>query len=224
MRKKIPKYKKIPERIIQMKKEADTLLDEGHYQAAILYYALFTEQIILTAYLYIIREENIDEAIRIREDILSKKEKRKFALGDVIYLTKRKIDGRLLTKYLSSTEAGIENAYDLIDKIRKIRNMISAHPHFLLMIDPTNFQKRAMKDTNYYRKVIRRIKKFMQNEIGIEPSPEIYEFLDFGHPLTLSTYMDENLISLENSINKSLANYCRFASEEIAEQMRVAFN
>jgi len=223
MRKKIPKYKKIPERIIHMKKEADTLLDEGHYQAAILYYALFTEQIILTAYLYIIREENIDEAIRIREDILSKKEKGKFTLRNVIDLTKRKIEGRLLTKYPRSTEAGIENAYDLIDKIRKIRNMISAHPHFLLMIDPTNFQKRAMKDTNYYRKVIRRIKKFMQNEIGIEPSPEIYEFLDFGHPLTLSTYIDENLISLENSINKSLAGFCRSASKEIAEQLRVAF-
>ena len=70
MSRKIPKYKQISKRITNMKDEADLLLDQGHYQASILYYALYSEHLLLAAYLYIKRDEDIDEANREREEIL----------------------------------------------------------------------------------------------------------------------------------------------------------
>ncbi len=134
---RIPKYKKVSFRTEGLKNEADELLSKGYLIASILYYAIYVEQLLLTAYLFVIREDNIDNALLIRENLLQLKQKEKLPFGKVIRMTVPKI-----TQFLNNQEklstADNESLSDLCDKMRRIRNLISAHPYFVVMLDPTN--------------------------------------------------------------------------------------
>lgn len=161
--KKIPKYKQTPIRAQQIKLDADKLREEKFFISSILNYTIYTEQILLTAYLYILREDNLSRAIDKREELFRKKEKGYFPFGEVVSLTIPVIKERLskigtLPVEESSIEGDIES---LAKRLGNIRNMVSAHPYFVLMLDPTNRFKKTMLDVNYYRKVLRRLKKMM---------------------------------------------------------------
>ena len=220
MNRKNPRRKHIPRRIIKMKEEADLLMDQGHYQASILYYALYSEHLLLAAYLYIKRDEDINEAIREREKILSNKEKGSYSLGKVI---KELVP--IIESYLSHTssyflEDAETNISKLIVNIKDIRNLISAHPHFTLMLDPTNAMKKVMYDANYYRKILRRIRRFIQNEIGIPYPNELDQLISVGNPISLASYLDDSFIAVENILNRLFASYCKISSEKIRERLR----
>lgn len=221
MSRKIPKYKQISKRITNMKDEADLLLDQGHYQASILYYALYSEHLLLAAYLYIKRDEDIDEANREREEILSKKERGNYPLGKVIQDLVP-----ILEKYLSHTHSFFSEDTEtdiskLSNNIKNIRNLISAHPHFTLMLDPTNTRKKVMYDVNYYRKILRRIRKFIQKEIGMPYPSELDHLISVGNPISLGSFIDDSFMAIENSLNRLFANYCKISSEKIRERLRL---
>ena len=203
-----------------MKEEADLLLDQGHYQASILYYALYSEHLLLAAYLFIKRDEDIDEANREREKILSNKERGAYPLGKIIKDLVPKIESYLShipSYFLEDTETNISK---LIVNIKDIRNLISAHPHFTLMLDPTNAVKKVMYDVNYYRKILRRIRKFIRNEIGLPYPIELDQLISVGDPISLASYIDDSFISVENILNRLFANYCKISSETIRERLR----
>ncbi len=216
MAKSIPKRKQIPGRIIQMKDEADLLLREEHYRAAILLYVLFAEQLLILAYLYIKREEDIEQAIKKREEFLKRKEDGNFTFGKVINETVPTIEIKMESIPLISRSP----ISDLVKNLNDIRNQISAHPHFALMLDPTNSLKKAFYDTNYYREVARRLRDFTRKKLGMETSTEIDQFINFGSPLVWVGRLDQEIMRLETLINKPLAEYCKYAAEELTEQIK----
>lgn len=219
MKKKIPKYQQIPKKIYLMKNEADMLLEEGHHQAAILYYALFTEQLIITAYLYINREKNLDESINSRNEIFSKKENGNFTFGRVIELTvpviADKIDSLNGIQFSNGTQFS-----ESVRMINKIRNNISAHPHFAMMLFPSNWAKRGMSDGNYYRKVLRSLRNFMREDLKISYPSDLDDLINNGHPLTIASSLDERFTGIEDKIKESLAKFCKKTTEEIREDLR----
>lgn len=217
---KIAKYKKLSPRIENFKLAGDGLLKEGYYVGAILYYTIYVEQLLLTAYLYILRIENISLAIETRESIVSKKEQGHFQFGEAINLTLPVIE-KSLGAMTALPTVGDDSLRVKCDKLRKIRNFISAHPHFALMLDPTNKWKNAIRDTNYYREVLRKMRIFMEEELSIEPPQVLNVLIKIGHPLTMSTYIEEEFAKVELEVAHDLASYSRRLATTIRNNLKV---
>lgn len=220
MSSRVPKHLKLSARTEQIKEQADLLIEQGFYVGSILHYVIYVEQLLLTAYLFTLRELSIDLAREQREYILNKKEEERYPFGKIVRetvpLIQQVIDGASSKSFsLDKTEL-----YTYCDRLRKIRNIVSAHPHFTLMLDPTNRWKRGMYDANFYRKLLRRIRKFIQSEIGIRSPPELDKILRKGHPLTISSRLEDEFITVENSVSRILADYSKKISERVREELR----
>ncbi len=81
---RIIKRLKIPDRIIQIKKEAQDLFNEGYFSASIGRYSVYIQQMLIITTLFMLREENIQIATLISERIEKKVRERRFTMGKVI--------------------------------------------------------------------------------------------------------------------------------------------
>lgn len=215
---RVAKYKKLSPRTENLMLNADRLLKDGYYVASIFYYVIYIEQLLFTAYLYVLRKKDIETAILGRENILLKRERGYFPFGKVVTYTIPLIDEYLNYQHTLPMIQG-ESLVVLCQKLVKIRNVISAHPQFALMLDPNNRWKRALYDANYYRKVLRRIRRFLKVDLNVESPPILDEAIDLL-PLVSSAQIETEFAKVENEVARALALYSKNISIEIRSRLK----
>lgn len=208
-----PKYKQIGPRTESTKTEADSLLRDGHYVASILHYSIYVEQLLITAHLFAVRSKDVDAALQERDELLRRKEKESFTFGKVIGYVVPGLIGHLEGQpKIDATDPQTLN--ELARSLKEVRNKVSAHPFYLVMLDPTNKWKRVFADVNYYRKVMRRLRKLIVGQ-GLEVPPYLDMLLERGHPLTLSSNLDREFECVEVDVLRLLAEKAKDTSEQI---------
>ena len=223
---RIIKRLKIPDRVIQIRKEAEDLFEKGYFSASIGRLAIYIQQMLIITTLFMLREENIQSASVNREKIEKMVSGRRLTMGKVIdccrHIIYNSVSEELLGKTVlvdcddfSSYEIDVSvetlrNIFDkILDKAKKIsiiRNEISEHPGFVISLDPSNQFKNGMYDTNYYRKFINRKLKFLE-EMEI-PCKDIKinskSYFD-QHPLTSLSRIEDFFDELSKQIEQTSA-------------------
>lgn len=217
----------LPASILGLKGDADKLLADQRYIASIFQYALYIDQSLITTYLYILRDQHIDLALSKREEIFEKLKRKPFSFGNVIDMTIDPILERLSTrkqrKLWEEDELQYEELGALCNTLRKIRNKISAHPQFTLMLDPKGLKSRKLSDSNYYRKVARWYRNFIRKELGGESSRMLDEFISNAGFITMyGNNLESKMFELQEEIQSALAHYSKFISEQITEILETA--
>lgn len=219
---KVRKSLELSAKTQKIKTEADRLLSEGVYLASILYYTIYVEQLLLTADLYIIRRVSIDDAIAKREHFLRLKENVNFSFGKVVRETLPDISEELKKRRtLTSYNETKPDLSDLCHQLRLIRNAASAHPHFLLMLDPTQQWKRGLSDVGYYRKVLRRIRRFMVDKLNMASPSILNTYLNGQTPLQKGSRLDKIFTMIDESVSNCLAQRTKDLAEQIRFQLRL---
>lgn len=229
---KLPKYLRFNKRTNALKSNADKMMTSNFFEGAIMYYLLYIEQIVTTTHLYITRKENIDQAVSLRKKILEGKKYQRFskifdyAENIDIFIRKNIIEQGLIDAYELKDDVygNEESAYnitvkEMCEKLNKIRNVSSSHLFFVSSLDPSNVWKRNFDDINYYRKIARKLRNLMRNDLKIEPPSILDNFIEFGSPIAMSGSLDEEFYYVESKIIEEMARETKRLSYKITEDI-----
>jgi hypothetical protein len=217
---KTPKRMKISVASDRFKEDADALFRGKYYAASILYNAVYVEHLLLSSYLFLKRDGGIQYAISARDDILKRKEKGWLPFGEVIKLTVPALE-RFLSSQPKLNDGKAESLLSLCRKLNKIRNEASVHPYLALMLDPSNQEKKAMYDVNYYRKVLRKIKIFLEKDLGVAAPSEVERLIKVGSPMSMLRLIDEEFASTLDEVERIFASSAKEVTSEIRSRLKV---
>lgn len=223
--KRIPKHLNLSLRAILLLDQARKSFAQGLPQAAILYFTLYIEQLLITAACFVKRQNNITEAIQLRDTFFNSKQ----------YFTFKRVTDKcinILVPYISAQQTlssynnGQEELNELktfLININKIRNTVSAHIFFTVLLDPTNRKpwKRVLNDINYYKKVLRRLKRLIVDDLNLDPPHELTCAINYSGPMLVSEAIERMFLDAENEALVELARYCDNTSLQIRELLRV---
>ncbi len=226
--KRIPKHLTLNLRVNLLFEQADRSLSLGLPQAAILYFTLYIEQILITAACFVKREKDIDEAIQLRDTLFNYKKRYTFnkVANEVVNIIGPYISAqRLLFNYDHGDEEPnkLEELNMILSNLNKIRNTVSGHIFFTIMLDPTNRKpwKRVLSDFNYYRKVLRRLRRLIVYDLNLQVPEALSLAINYSGPILVSGVVEQMFVDAENSVLFELARYCRTASLQIREILKV---
>ena len=192
----------VPLRIKIFKNQAKELENGKFYTAALLYYSLYTEQLILVKYIQYVDKKEPVKAKNMIDGILQIKDKGGLTFGKTLEICKPILKN------------GIE---EKCREIKKIRDKLLAHPFFVMGIDKNNVLKMSFYDVNNYRKIVRRIYKLVKTKkvLTFDDEKEIYYFLELGSPLSKRSNIEVEEFDIEQVLLRGLCRYFRTEVEDI---------
>ena len=163
--------------------DAKKLEKDGFYLASILLYIQYLEHVMLVAtiqYHEYHRPEKINHKL---EQIFQIKDSAQLNFGKILSLLPKK-----------SRDAKTKKD---IKYIQTIRNTMAAHSFFIVSLDKKDRKKRAVKDVNNYKKIIRRIYRLISNE---HPLYDVEVFL-YRHPFSIRRDAEEYAFAIDLNEN-----------------------
>ena len=168
-----------------MLSDAERLEKLGFSSSAILLYCHYLEQFLLISTLSYSEKHYIVLTHSIREDIFDIKDAKNLTFGKILQFLPPQIKD--------------DEIIQLCNEVKNIRNVLGAHPYFVIPLDKTRVRGRRIEDVNSYRKFIRRLYRLIRK---INQFPEVEIFLNGKHPLTAYRTLEIDAYNVESLLMK----------------------
>ena len=184
----------VPLRTEKILTDARELETKEYYFAAILLYIQYLEHIMLLntiRYYAYYNPANINNKL---DQILQIKDGNELNFGKILSLMPKKMKNK--------------NTKQACKFVQDIRNKMAAHSYFMVSLDKKDKNRRAIKDVNNYKKIIRRLYKLIRNKHKIK---DVELFL-YQHPLRNMRKIENEAYQVEKQILKTI---CRITRENV---------
>ena len=184
----------IPLRTKNVLTDAQKLEKEGFYSASILLYIQYLEQMMLVATIQYYESNKPKKLNKKLEKIIRDKDKAKLDFKTILSHVPVEIRD---AKTKNSTKY-----------VKHIRDTMAAHSYFIVSLDKRDKKKRAVKDVNNHKKIIRRLYKLIRKEYTLD---NVSRFLS-AHPFSIRKKVEEDAYEIEKII---LEKICQITGETV---------
>ena len=174
--------------------DAEKLEKQEFYLAAILLYIQYLEHMMLVTIVQYYEYHN--RANDKLNDIFQTKDNNALDFGKILSMVPRKnLD---------------KNTRQICKCVQTIRNTMAAHSFFIVSLDKKDKNKRAVRDVNNYKKIIRRLYNLIKNEQRIH----IVEAFLSRFPFSQRSTIEEEAYKIEKIILKEI---CQLTRKQVVD-------
>ena len=184
----------VPLRTKKILSDAKELEKQEFYLAAILLYIQYLEHMMLVTIVQYYEHHNL--ANNKLNDIFQTKDNNDLNFGKILSMVPRKNLDR--------------NTKQICKYVQTIRNTMAAHSFFIVSLDKKDKNKRAVRDVNNYKKIIRRLYNLIKHEQRIQI---VEEFL-YRYPFSQRSTIEEEAYNIEKIILKKI---CQLTHKQVVD-------
>lgn len=192
----------VPLRTQKLWNDAVKLQKEGFYAQALLLYSHYLEQVLLISYLSYVEEKDPSKTKLVLDKIIRIKDERNLTFGNI----------------LSFVNPIIKNVemQRLCKEVKEVRDTLAAHFFFVVNIDPLNKTKRAFYDVNNYKKLIRRLYKFVRKTNRMS---NVEYFLKHAAPWKEYKTIEKDALAIEDVLLEIICERIKLNVTNVAKKL-----